>query len=79
MNSTQRLFFATGVMTSILLLGILISSTLDSDFVKLEVKTVSIAYHKTALSGLLYLPSSASATDICPAIVLAHGIGGWLD
>lgn len=55
------------------------SSTLDSDFGKLEVKTVSIAYHKTALSGLLYLPSSASATDICPAIVLAHGIGGWLD
>jgi len=49
---------------------------LDSDFGKLEVKTVSIADGSRELSGLLYRPNSASATNPSPAIVLAHGIGG---
>jgi dienelactone hydrolase len=49
---------------------------LDSDFGKLEVKTVSIADGSRELSGLLYRPKSASATNPSPAIVLAHGIGG---
>jgi len=63
-------------MASIFLLGIFISFTLDSDFGRLEVKTVLIADGSTELSGLLYRPISASATNPSPAIVLAHGIGG---
>ncbi len=50
--------------------------TLDSDFGKLEVKTISITDDNKELSGLLYRPDSASAENPSAAVVIAHGIGG---
>jgi len=75
-DSAKTRFLTTMALASIFLLGIFISVTLDSDFGRLEVKTVLIVDGSRELSGLLYRPTFASAINPSPAIVLAHGIGG---
>lgn len=76
MNTNERRSIAAFVLASFFLLGILISSELNSEFGTLEVRTVSIPDGSIQLSGLLYQPNSASSTHPSPAIIIAHGIGG---
>jgi dienelactone hydrolase len=51
-----------------------VAVNLNTDWGELKVNTVSVAYGSENLSGLLYVPKSASAVNQVPSIVLAHGI-----
>ena len=64
------------IVVSIFLLGILTFIELDSDFGKLEVKTVFIPDGDKEICGLLYRPYYAFATTPFPGVVIAHGISG---
>jgi dienelactone hydrolase len=69
----------TRMALSILFIALFLSSTyfaitLNSDFGKLEVKTLEITDKNNRLSGLLYQPIASSVETPYPAIVLAHGI-----
>ena len=76
MNGAKTRFLIAVTVVSILFLGVFISVTLNSDFGKLQVKIFSINDGSRELKGLLYQPSSSPAANPCPAIILAHGIGG---
>jgi dienelactone hydrolase len=69
----MRLFSAI-VVISLLVFGLFFALTLDSDFGRIEVKTIMIKDGDNELSGLLYRPQSASANNPFPGIVIAHGI-----
>ncbi len=69
-------FVVAVFVVSVFLLGSFVYVLLDSDFGRLEVKTILIAEGGRELSGLLYRPVSASALNPVPAVALAHGIGG---
>lgn len=64
------------LMIALLFFGVFATVTLDSDFGGIEVKTVSIWGNDIELSGLLYRPKSATASNPRAGIVIAHGIGG---
>ncbi|HEX9261473.1 MAG TPA: alpha/beta fold hydrolase [Candidatus Bathyarchaeia archaeon] len=74
-NSRIHIIFAT-VLLMFLIFGVVSTLTLDSDFGKIEVQTVSITENEIELSGLLYKPKSAQVDNPAPGIVLAHGISG---
>ncbi len=76
MPNVQQRFLAIIIAVSLLFLGIFIVQTLDSDFGRITVTSVSIFDGDKELSGLLYRPNSASAEYPAPACVLAHGISG---
>jgi dienelactone hydrolase len=75
-SSGRMCFVAALFVVSVFLLGVFVYVMLDSDFGRLEVKTVLISGGGVELSGLLYRPVSASGLNPVPAVVLAHGIGG---
>lgn len=74
MRSAQLRVLSAIITILIFLLGTSTAILLNSDFGKLEVKTVVINDGDKELSGLLYRPASASADNRVPAIVIAHGI-----
>lgn len=69
-------FVVAVFVASVFLLGSFAYVLLDSDFGRLEVETLLIAEGGRELSGLLYRPLSASASNPVPAVAVAHGIGG---
>jgi dienelactone hydrolase len=67
-------WLVTVFFISILILGISLQLVLDSDFGRLEVRTVEITDGITELSGLLYRSYAASSQNQFPSIIIAHGI-----
>ncbi len=65
-----------GAILSIVLLlsGVYVAATCNSDFGRIQVRTVSIEDNGKLLSGLIYVPNAATAENPCPAVVIAHGI-----
>lgn len=74
MKSKRMRLFSAIVFLSLLVFGLFFALTLDSDFGRIEVKTIMINNGDNELSGLLYRPQSASANNPFPGIVVAHGI-----
>jgi dienelactone hydrolase len=74
MNSNGVRRLSAIVVIALLVFGLFLALTLDSDFGKVEVKTITISDGDKELSGLLYRPQPASADNPFPAIVIAHGI-----
>jgi dienelactone hydrolase len=74
MKSNRARLLSAIVVISLLVFGLFFALTLDSDFGKIEVKTITISDGDKELSGLLYRPHSASVDNPFPAIVIAHGI-----
>ncbi|MCJ7770621.1 alpha/beta hydrolase, partial [Candidatus Bathyarchaeota archaeon] len=67
-------WLVTVFFISILILGVSLQLVLDSDFGRLEVRTVQITDGITELSGLLYRSYAASSQNQFPSIIIAHGI-----
>jgi uncharacterized protein len=61
---------------AVFLSGIYSAVVFNSNFGTLNVNAVSIEDQGKQLSGLIYMPISASSDNPCPAVVVAHGIGG---
>ncbi len=61
-------------MVAIFLSGTYLAITVNSDYGKLEVKTVSIEDGGKQLSGFMYIPHGASQENPYPSVVVAHGI-----
>jgi dienelactone hydrolase len=74
MKSNYVHLFSAIIVMSLLVFGLFFALTLDSDFGRIEVKTIVIKNGDNELSGLLYRPQSASANNPFPGIVVAHGI-----
>ncbi len=66
--------FVTVLLFGVLFSGVYVSVEFNSDFGKLEVRTVSVEDSGKQLVGLLYRPSSATPERTVPAVVVAHGI-----
>ena len=67
------------VLIAVFFIAIFISGTciaviINSDFGKLEVKSIHIEDADKQLTGIMYIPSEASTENPSPAIILAHGI-----
>jgi len=58
----------------LLLSGLYVAATYNSDFGRLQVRTISIEDSGKLLSGLIYVPNAATIENPCPAVVVAHGI-----
>ena len=73
LNSKTRLAVSV-FLIALFASSIYVAISLNSDFGKLEVKTVKIADKNRELTGLIYHPLDSSVDNPCPGIVLAHGI-----
>jgi pimeloyl-ACP methyl ester carboxylesterase len=71
----RRRYFLFVVPLTAFVLAMFASVNLNADWGRLGVGTVSVQYGGLNLSGLLYVPNSASVSSKMPGIVLAHGIG----
>ena len=67
-------WLAAIIFAAMLLVGTSIEFVLNSDFGRLEVKTVLISDGNKELCGLLYRPYLASSQNPFPSVVIAHGI-----
>ena len=54
--------------------GILVASSINTDFGNLDVSIISIPNGQNKISGLLYRPRTVPEGVFLPAIVLVHGI-----
>jgi len=76
MREVNVRIICTVIVAVIFVSSIVASRSLNTDFGKVDTQQVSVASQLGNISGLLYRPVDATATNPQPAVVLAHGISG---
>ncbi len=74
MNRAKTRLVLSAFFVAVFLSSTYVALNLNTDFGKLEAKTIKIIDNNRELSGLMYRPTSSSTQDLFPSIVLAHGI-----
>ena len=76
MRDTKVMIICVIIIAVIFVSSIVVTRYLNTDFGKIDTQQVSIASQPGNISGLLYRPIYATATNPQPAVVLAHGLSG---
>jgi dienelactone hydrolase len=76
MRDTKVRIACTIIVAVIFVSSIVAAHYLNTDFGNIDTQQVSITSQQGNVSGLLYRPIYATATNPQPAVVLAHGISG---
>ena len=74
MTKAKKHWLLAVIFATLFLSGISAELVLNSEFGRLEVKTVLITDGNKVLSGLLYRPRPASSQNPFPSVIIAHGI-----
>ncbi len=74
MRGFKRHFLVAILFAALFLSAAYVALAVNSDFGRIDVRTISVEDKGKQLSGLLFHPVTASTGNPSPAIVLAHGI-----
>ena len=74
MESPRTSCLALISLSAVFLTGVAVAYAINSNFGRLEVKTVTIPGDSYYISGVVYRPLEATVENPLPAVVLVHGI-----